>query len=85
MRLTQRLAEDATTEPLAMVREHPGNPEPGAARGVHSRLSGSQVIRLLRAAGLTPRAEAARCVTCQGVGSHAVPVAPVGECSMPVV
>jgi len=28
---------------------------------------------------------AARCVGCHGVRSHAVPVALVGECSMPVV
>jgi len=28
---------------------------------------------------------AARCVACHGVRSHAVPVALVGECSMPVV
>src|SRR5262252_8397111 len=28
---------------------------------------------------------AARCVACQGVGSHPVPVALVGECSIPVV
>jgi hypothetical protein len=28
---------------------------------------------------------AARCVACQGVGSHPVPVALVAECSMPVV
>jgi len=27
---------------------------------------------------------AARCVACQGVCSHPVPVALVGECSMPV-
>ena len=28
---------------------------------------------------------AARCVACHGVGSHPVPVALVGECSIPVV
>jgi len=30
-------------------------------------------------------AHAARCVACQGVGSRPVPVALVGECSIPVV
>jgi hypothetical protein len=28
---------------------------------------------------------AARCIACHGVRSHAVPVALVGECSIPVV
>jgi hypothetical protein len=32
-----------------------------------------------------PASHAARCVACHGVRSHAVPVALVAECSMPVV
>jgi hypothetical protein len=32
-----------------------------------------------------PQHHAARCVACQGVGSHLVPVALMGECSMPLV
>ena len=36
-------------------------------------------LRLLSAS------HAARCVVCQGVRSHTVPVALVGECSIPVV
>jgi hypothetical protein len=33
----------------------------------------------------TNASHAARCVACRGVRSHPVPVALVGECSMPVV
>jgi len=34
---------------------------------------------------LLSASHAARCVACHGVRSHPVPVALVGECSMPVV
>jgi mono/diheme cytochrome c family protein len=44
-----------------------------------------KTITLAIRASFFQRLHAARCVACHGVRSHPVPVALVGECSIPVV
>ena len=44
-----------------------------------------EIPQRLRSSAFFSASHAARCVACQGVRSHPVPVALVGECSIPVV
>src|SRR5437870_3615155 len=55
----------------------------GFANPLASKKEASSVCR--SNAGLPQRLHAARCVACHGVLSHPVPVALVGECSIPLV
>jgi cytochrome c553 len=69
----------------------------GAARRARRLLASPRVLQWPASGRIAPRpsllnasssqraSHAARCVACHGVRSHPVPVALVGECSIPVV
>ena len=70
---------------------HPGSPSCDAHRRAGSWCirpgqSGSEdPLHRITSCDFVSGSHAARCVACHGVGSHPVPVALVGECSIPVV
>jgi hypothetical protein len=78
----RRLHERLATIPLfhrALVREVEEQARSGEGEARWSRQSFYSFALFFSGS------HAARCVACNGVRSHPVPVALVGECSMPVV
>jgi hypothetical protein len=75
----KRLGGHELRMPAPQAFGHPGNGQKCSA--CNEILTAARLrSRSLRSC---QRSHAARCVACHGVGSHAMPVALVGECSIP--
>jgi hypothetical protein len=73
-----RMSSSFKWRPSTSVRETKPYRRPRTAKTANVKISWGQSLAFFTVS------HAARCVACHGVRSHAVPVALVGECSIPV-